>query len=114
MKVAVIGSRSFNDYKLLSETLDKIKITLLISGSALGADTLGEQYAKENDIETKIFLPDWEKHGRAAGMIRNTDIVNESEVVIVFWDGSSRGSADSINKAKKLNKKLIIIDYENS
>ena len=112
MKVAVVGSRGFSDYKLLSETLDKIKITLIISGSAKGADTLGEQYAKENGIETKIFLPDWEKHGKAAGMLRTTDIINESEVVIAFWDGSSKGTLDSINKAKKLNKKLIIIDYE--
>ena len=114
MKVAVIGSRGFNNYELLKDTLSKINITLLVSGGAMGADTLGEQYAKENDIETKIFLPDWEKHGRSAGMLRNTDIINESEVVIAFWDGSSKGTLDSINKAKKLNKKLIIIDYENS
>lgn len=112
MKVAVIGSRGFNNYELVKETLSKIKITLIISGSAKGADTLGEQYAKENGIETKIFLPDWEKHGKAAGMLRNTDIINESEVVIAFWDGTSKGCADSIEKAKKLNKKLIIIDYE--
>ena len=112
MKVAVIGSRGFNNYELVKENLSKIQITLLVSGGAKGADTLGEQYAKENGIETKIFLPDWEKHGKAAGMLRNTDIINESEVVIAFWDGSSKGTLDSINKAKKLNKKLIIIDYE--
>jgi hypothetical protein len=109
MKVAVIGSRGFNNYELVKETLSKINITLIVSGGAKGADTLGEQYAKDNGIETKIFLPDWEKHGKAAGMLRNTDIINESEVVIAFWDGSSKGTLDSINKAKKLNKKLIII-----
>lgn len=112
MKVAVIGSRGFNNYDLVKKTLSNIEITLLVSGGADGADSLGEQYAIENNIETKIFLPDWEKHKRAAGMIRNTDIVNESEVVVAFWDGTSRGTLDSINKAKKLNKKLIIINYE--
>jgi hypothetical protein len=112
MKVAVIGSRGFNNYDLVKKTLSNIEITLLVSGGADGADSLGEQYAIENNIETKIFLPDWEKNKRAAGMIRNTDIVNESEVVVAFWDGTSRGTLDSINKAKKLNKKLIIINYE--
>ena len=114
MKVAVIGSRGFNDYELVKKTLSKIQITLLISGGALGADTLGEKYAKDNGIETKIFKPDWEKHGKAAGMLRNTDIINEAELVVAFWDGSSKGTLDSINKAKTLNKKLIIKNYENS
>jgi hypothetical protein len=111
MKVAVIGSRGFNNYELVKKTLSNIEITLLVSGGADGADSLGEQYAIENKIETKIFLPDWEKHKRAAGMIRNTDIVNESEVVVAFWDGTSKGTLDSINKAKKANKKIIIINY---
>lgn len=111
MKVAVVGSRGFSDYKLLSETLDKIKITMIISGSAKGADTLGEQYAKENNIPTKIFYPDWEKHGKAAGMIRNTDIINEAELVVAFWDQKSNGTRDSIQKAEKAGKKILIITF---
>jgi len=110
MKVAVIGSRSFNDYDLVEETLKKYEISLLVSGGAKGADSLGERYAKENKIPTMIFLPDWKKHGRAAGMIRNTDIVEEAEIVIAFWDGISKGSKDSILKADKLGKKVIIIN----
>ena len=78
MKVAVIGSRSFNDYERLKDTLSKIDVSLLVSGGANGADKLGEQYANENNIPTKIFLPDWEKHGKAAGFLRNTDIINEA------------------------------------
>lgn len=112
MKVGVIGSRGFTDYELVKKTLSKMNITLLVSGGAKGADKLGEQYADENNIEKKIFLPDWEKHGKGAGMIRNTDIVDESEVIVAFWDGSSKGTLDSINKAKKLDKKLIIVNYE--
>jgi hypothetical protein len=112
MKVAVIGSRGFNNYELVKKTLTNIEITLLVSGGADGADSLGERYAIENNIETKIFLPDWEKYKRAAGMIRNTDIVNESELVVAFWDGTSKGTLDSINKAKKTNKKIIIINLK--
>jgi len=111
MKVAVIGSRSFNDYERVKQTLSSMTITLIISGGAKGADTLAERYAKENGIPTKIFLPDWEKHKKAAGFIRNTDIINEAEVVVAFWDNSSRGTLDSINKAKTQNKKVIIVSF---
>ena len=111
MKVAVIGSRGFDDYELVVKTLSNMNITLLVSGGAKGADSLGEKYAKEHNIETRIFLPDWTKYKRAAGVIRNTDIINESDVVVAFWDGESKGTLDSINKAKKLNKSLKIIEY---
>ncbi len=109
MKVAVIGSRDFNDYELVKTALSPINITLLVSGGAKGADSLGERYAKENNIETLIFKPDWEKHGKAAGMIRNTDIVNNADTIIAFWDGESRGTKDSISKAEKLGKNIIIV-----
>lgn len=111
MKVAVIGSRTFNDYGLVKETLTKLDITLLVSGGAKGADSLGERYAIENNITTLIFKPDWERHGRGAGMVRNTDIVKNSDIVVAFWDGSSKGTLDSIRKVEKLNKGLMIIKY---
>jgi hypothetical protein len=109
MKVAVIGSRDFNDYEEVKQTLSTIKITLLVSGGAKGADSLGERYAKEHNIETKIFLPDWEKYGKKAGFLRNTDIINEAELIIAFWDGQSKGTKDSIDKAFKSEKKILII-----
>jgi len=111
MKVAVIGSRTFSDYKLVKETLSTINITLLVSGGAIGADSLGEQYAKLNGIPAKIFYPDWKKYGKKAGFIRNSDIINESEMVIAFWDGKSKGTLDSIKKAEELNKNILIIKF---
>ena len=57
MKVAVIGGRTFNDYELVKETLTKLDITLLVSGGAKGADSLGERYASENNITTLIYKP---------------------------------------------------------
>jgi len=112
MKVAVIGSRNFNDYELVKTTLSPLNITLLVSGGAKGADSFGERYANENNIETLIFKPDWEKHGKAAGMIRNTDIVNNADTIIAFWDGESKGTKDSITKAEKLGKNIIIVNIK--
>lgn len=111
MKVAVIGGRDFKDYELVKKTLSGITITLLVSGGAIGADSLGEKYANENGIETLIFLPDWKTFGKRAGFLRNSEIINECEIVVAFWDGESKGTKDSIEKAKKLNKKVVIISY---
>jgi hypothetical protein len=111
MKVAVIGSRTFSDYKLVKETLSTLNITLLVSGGAMGADSLGEQYAKLNEIPTKIFYPDWKTHGKKAGFLRNTDIIKESELIVAFWDGKSKGTLDSIKKTEELNKNVLIIKF---
>ena len=76
MKIAVIGSRSFNDYDLVKKELASIQdITEIVSGGASGADTLAARYARENGIRLTEFYPEWEKFGRAAGPKRNTSIV---------------------------------------
>ena len=111
MKLAIIGSRGFDDYDLLVNELQpyKNKITLVVSGGARGADTLGERWANDNNIETLIFLADWEKHGKRAGFIRNEDIIKNCDVCIAFWDGISKGTKHSLSLCKKLNKPSKII-----
>lgn len=109
MKVAVIGSRTYTDYEEVKRTLKRIPISEIISGGADGADKLGEQYAKENNIPTKIFIPDWDKNGSVAGFMRNTDIIENAEFVVAFWDGQSKGTKDSIDKAVAAKKKVLII-----
>jgi hypothetical protein len=108
-KVAVIGSRTFDDYGYMKETLDTLMpIDLIVSGGAKGADSMAEQYAAENGIPTLVFKPDWKKHGKIAGFLRNTTIVEESNTVVAFWDGKSNGTKNSLDTAKRLNKTVII------
>jgi len=111
MRIAIIGSRTFNDYPLLTQTLApyQSKVTLIVSGGAKGADSLGEYWAKQNNIKTLIFMPDWEKHGKKAGFIRNEDIIKNSDGVIAFWDGISKGTAHSISLCEKYNKPVKVV-----
>lgn len=115
MKISIIGSRSFNDYdlveKTITKTLDISLIDTVVSGGAKGADFLGEIFAKNHNLQTMIFLPDWEKHGKKAGFLRNSDIIKNSDHVFAFWDGESKGTYDSITKAKKANKPITIVQY---
>ena len=84
---------------------------VLVSGGAVGADSLAERYAKEHNLQIIVFKPDWNKHGKAAGFIRNTNIIEEADEIIAFWDGISNGTRDSISKARKMNKPLVEVKY---
>lgn len=111
MKLGIVGSRSFTDYEYFKECMrqfEKYEISCIISGGAIGADSLAEKYAFENEIPAKIFKPNYNLHGRKAPMLRNTTIVENSDMVVAFWDGVSGGTQDSINKARKLKKAVII------
>ena len=114
MKLAIIGSRTFNDYQLLKNEIndlvqkEKFEITHIVSGGAKGADKLGELYAFEYKIPTEIYYPDWSK-GKGAGFERNHDIIKNSDIVICFWNGESKGTLHSINLTKKYDKKCFIV-----
>ncbi len=112
MKVAVIGSRSFRDYEELKMVLDSFKIDLIVSGGAIGADKMGEYYAREHDIKTLIFLPDWEQHGKAAGFIRNKLIVKNSDLIIAFWDQKSKGTKNSLDYAQEKGTSILMIPFQ--
>jgi len=116
MKVGIVGGRDFIDarmfyYEILQFLTFYGEITQVISGGACGADTLAEKWSKDNNVPFIVFKPDWKKFGKAAGFMRNSDIVKESEFVIAFWDGKSKGTKDTINKTKELKIPLKIVRY---
>lgn len=119
MKVIVAGSRNFNNYNFLKEKLDhifnnvlKIKDITIISGHARGADQLGERYAKERKLKCEVYPADWDKHGKAAGYIRNEKMAKVGDILVAFWDGESRGTKHMIRTMKDLGKKVIIVFYK--
>ncbi len=117
MKVGVIGSRTFNDFEMLKNTLDiilsKKGISLIVSGGAKGADVLSELWATQNNIETLIFKPDW-SIGKSAAAIRNQKIVENSDVIVAFWDGISKGTKMTIDMAISRNIKVLKVIYKNT
>lgn len=114
-KVIIAGSRDFNDYSKLKEFCDKVLINQtdieIISGGARGSDKLGERYAKEKGYSLKIFKADWDKLGKRAGMLRNTDMSNYADALIAFWNGESRGTKNMLKQAKGKNLKIKICRY---
>lgn len=109
MKLAVIGSRNFNDYARLKEELRNIPgVSEIVSGGSKGADSLAAKYAQEQNLILTEFLPDYRKYGRSAPHVRNSQIVDYCDKLIAFWDGKSPGTKSTIEKAKKSHKLLNI------
>ena len=93
INLGVVGSREFDDYRLMKIALvDHVsKIKHIVSGGARGADRLAERFAKEFNIPTIIHVADWKPNGildRGAGYKRNKLIVRDSDAVIAFHNGS--------------------------
>lgn len=108
MKLGVIGSRSFRNYKTMEKLLDTVEISEIISGGAQGADYCAEIYAKEKNIPITIFYPEWKKGGVFA---RNKKIVEASDLIVAFWDGKSAGTKMTLSIAERMNKPTVVIEF---
>lgn len=99
MRLAIIGSRTCPPIDIASYL--PFVPDIIVSGGAKGADTYAKEYALENDIPIVEFLPDYGKYGRKAPLIRNIQIVDNSDFVLAFWNGTSRGTKFTIDYAEK-------------
>ena len=120
-KVIIAGGREFCDYALLCESCDKFLCQkhqthdiVVISGTARGADILGERYAHERGYAVEKYPADWKRDGKAAGPIRNAQMAKVADALIAFWDGNSRGTQNMIDLArlKPLPFRVVRFDLE--
>jgi len=115
MKIIIAGSRNFNDYNLLKTSCDNLLTQFtnieIVSGTARGADKLGERYAREKGYDIKQFPANWDKFGKSAGYIRNDEMAKYSDMLIAFWDGTSKGTKHMIDLANKRGIKVEIVNY---
>tara|TARA_B110000908_G_scaffold65731_1_gene79624 strand:- start:180 stop:542 length:363 start_codon:yes stop_codon:yes gene_type:complete len=99
-KVVIAGGRLFLDYELMVTTMDRLlnrKVAEgydieVISGTAKGADTMGERYAEQRGFKLVRMPAQWSTHGRSAGYKRNVAMANIADAVVLFWDGKSTGT----------------------
>lgn len=125
MKIAIVGSRDFDDYKyLLNKMEEVVNMNLLqlsyegefpmfsvVSGGARGADKLAERFAEEHGVPIEIFVPDWNRNPKSAGILRNLQIIDASDIIVAFWDGKSTGTKHTIETAAKLGKDVYVFNF---
>ncbi|MFN6299805.1 MAG: DUF2493 domain-containing protein [bacterium] len=107
--------RDFTDYNLLKEKLDfyigKHSDIEIISGTARGADRLGERYAEEKGLTLTRFSADWKKYGKRAGYLRNEEMAQYATHAVIFWDGKSKGTAHMIELCKTYGINYRVIKF---
>lgn len=131
LRIIVAGSRDFKDYNFLKDKLMRLLETLdetslvdnpsqvkFISGTAKGADVLGEQFAYTYGYEVKRFPAEWNLYGKSAGYIRNEQMAKYAVsegcygILIAFWDGKSKGTKHMVDLAKKYGLKIKVFKYK--
>lgn len=128
LRVIIAGSRDFDDFPKLmnscidilheiSEQNDNLNKIRIVSGTARGADRLGEQYAKIAGYEVSRFPADWDGLGKRAGYVRNAEMAKYAVadgnygVLIAFWNGNSKGTKHMIDLAEKKGLEVHIVRF---
>lgn len=113
MRVIIAGSRTITDYNLVCHAIAQSgiadQITCVISGTAGGVDTLGERWAKDHGILIERHPADWNRHGKRAGFIRNSEMAQVADALIAVTTGSN-GTAHMIQAACARGIPVYVLD----
>ncbi len=108
MRIAIVGSRN---YMPLSEVVQFVRDlpegTIVISGDAPGVDKTAQEEAERIGLEVVKHPAQWQ-FGAGAGFIRNREIVKDADEIVAFWDGKSRGTADTIRCSVRAKKRVVV------
>ena len=119
MSVLICGGRDYNDRERLFEVLGDIigygghpdcRRLEIIHGGAPGADKLADEFSDYAGHRTTVYKADWEKHGEAAGPIRNQQMLDEGKPSLVIAFPGGRGTADMIARARKAGVPVRVIE----
>jgi len=107
--VIVTGGRDYEDYAMVADVLDLFDADLIIQGGAAGADRMARDYAYQNNIICETVKADWNKHGKAAGPIRNLEMLKKypNAVVVAFPGG--KGTENCVKQAASLNMIVLTV-----
>jgi hypothetical protein len=112
MRIGIIGSRDAcgseeERYKIICGAVP-VNCTEIVSGGAEGIDTLAERYAREHSLMFKKFEPEYYKYGKNAPLMRNAQIIEYANLILAFWDGKSRGTAQAVKLCCETDKPVEI------
>lgn len=104
LTVTVAGSRNVTNCPKLAQRLAELRPAEVVSGGARGADALAAQWARANGVPLTEHLPDYAQYGSGATHRRNYDMAKAADVVLLLWDGASRGTLSTYRAAKALGR----------
>lgn len=84
-------------------------ITEIVSGTARGADRLGEQWALARGVPVKRFPADWDGLGKRAGYVRNREMAKYAGALVAQWDYASPGTKNMVDEARRLGLTVVVV-----
>lgn len=112
MRVLVCGSRDWNDFETIHRELERLSPEVVITGGCRGADAIAHTWAKRRGIDAPEFRANWKAYGRAAGPIRNVQMLEEGkpDLVLAFHDNlaASKGTRDMCDQALRRGVRVTI------
>lgn len=125
MRIAIVGSRSITDVKRVKSIIDlavplltyeKAPVTVL-SGGAKGVDTIAQEWASDRSLDFILFKPYHLVDKRVSYeakyfFVRNKQMVDNCDAVLVIWDETSKGCFDAAKYANKCNKPVALYSTE--
>lgn len=97
-------------YKVMDTFYKENPNLLVIQGGAKGADKLAKQWANIHEVASIEYMPDWSNYGKAAGILRNIDMLEDGEPDVTIAFPGSTGTKHMVSISRKANVKVIEID----
>lgn len=113
--VLFCGSRTWNDQRRVDRLMDHLYVLFggrfhIMQGGAKGADDHARLSAWKLNIPNTTMKADWTKHGKRAGFFCNIEMLEKKpQYVIALWDGSSRGTLHTIERAVNFYRIPVMI-----
>ena len=113
MIVAVVGSRGVKSCAALTRRLAELSPAEVVSGGAAGVDALAATWARTHGVSLTELRPDYATHGpTAAPHVRNAEIVRRASLVLVVWDGRSKGTLSALKAARRLGRRCELLPLD--
>lgn len=117
MRLLICGDRNWTDSSAVTEVVERLRPEVVIEGDARGADRMAGIAGELAGAEVEVYPAEWDKFGRAAGVIRNQRMLDYGEPthVIAFHDdlANSRGTRDMVNRALKAKIPVLHFSHAN-
>jgi hypothetical protein len=115
MKILVTGDRNWSDKAAIEAALREYGATEVVEGEARGADSLARDVAESLGWKVYKFPADWDSYGKAAGVLRNSRMIEEKpDMVLAFHDSlkESRGTRDCVKRALARGYKVVLVSHK--
>ncbi len=110
-KILICGGRDYTDYDTFALLMEEVAYHLpkpitVISGGARGADSLAIRWAKDYGHKLEVYMADWDRHKKAAGILRNIQMLKEGQPDLVVAFPGGRGTAHMVSISEKAGVKV--------